>query len=61
VEHQCLISLASSESTVVEHLTHNPKIRGLNPTTGTKRGGKCLEEMIKYSPNGLNPANGTES
>ncbi len=24
-------------STVVEHSTHNPKIEGLNPTTGTGR------------------------
>ncbi len=32
----CFITLASG-STVVQYLTHNPKIKGSNPATGTGR------------------------
>jgi hypothetical protein len=54
---------------VVEHLTHNPKIDGSNPTTGTRRENMVSKsrnyKVVKKSthdPNnkGLNPTTGTK-
>jgi hypothetical protein len=33
--------------TKVQHLTHNPKIKGLNPTTGTEREKKGKKVTFK--------------
>jgi hypothetical protein len=44
-------SLASSGGTVVEHSTHNPKIKGLNHTTGNKKRENGLKEKHLLTKN----------
>ncbi len=47
-------------STVVEHLTHNPKVKDLNPTTGIGRDSTVVK-LFTCNPKaeGSNPATGT--
>ncbi len=56
-------------STVVEHLTHNPKIRAANPATAfgrdkisKKEDSRTLVDHLIHNPKfeGSNPVNGTE-
>jgi hypothetical protein len=63
------------DSSVVEHLTHNPKVNGSNPSTGTGKQKKAknvielkwlgpISTMVKYlthnpKSNGSKPTTGT--